>query len=135
VPTYSGAQLAQALYFAFEETCCPPRGHERSDDFVDDAMQPNDLERPALLRGYSDRFFPGFDVLLGCNDSLAFLKTVPSSTPCNLGKPYEKRAELKDYLKAQLAVLKERVRVLKEDGSLCWQARMTKRLQSFNIIE
>lgn len=74
-------------------------------------------------------FVAEFDVLVACNDALAFLKTVPneavrlvvSSPPYNLGKPYEQRTELSKYLEGQLGVLKECVRILKSDGSLCWE--------------
>jgi DNA modification methylase len=70
-----------------------------------------------------------FDVLLGNCDSLTFLRTVPdqtarliiSSPPYNIGKPYEQRTQLKKYLRWQADVLKECVRILQPDGSLCWQ--------------
>jgi DNA modification methylase len=70
-----------------------------------------------------------FDVLLAHNDSLEFLKSVPSdsarlvvsSPPYNIGKPYEQRTELDKYLEYQLAVLKECVRILQYNGSLCWE--------------
>jgi DNA modification methylase len=46
---------------------------------------------------------------------------VVSSPPYNIGKPYETKIELGDYLKAQKLVIKECVRVLRPGGSLCWQ--------------
>lgn len=69
------------------------------------------------------------DVLTAHNDSLSFLRSIPehsvrlvvSSPPYNIGKPYEKRTELKQYLDWQLSILKECVRVLLPEGSLCWQ--------------
>lgn len=62
-------------------------------------------------------------------DCLPYLKTLPdglarlvvTSPPYNIGKRYESRATLEDYLKAQEAVITECVRVLADDGSLCWQ--------------
>src|SRR5258706_13638364 len=46
---------------------------------------------------------------------------VISSPPYNIGKSYETKKELKDYLKWQKAVIAEIVPRLKQTGSLCWQ--------------
>jgi len=62
-------------------------------------------------------------------DCLKLLKTIPSgaiqlvvtSPPYNLGKEYEKRLVLKEYLRQQAAVIQECHRVLSEHGSICWQ--------------
>src|SRR2546422_4058855 len=70
-----------------------------------------------------------FDVLLTHNDTLKFLSSVPNDTfqlvvtspPYNIGKPYEKRQELFDYLDWQKNVIRECLRVLRPGGSLCWQ--------------
>ncbi len=77
----------------------------------------------------SPTFIPGFDVLLARNDSLRFLQSVPdkvarlvvSSPPYNIGKPYEQRTQLNEYLEWQGAVLTECARILQSDGSLCWE--------------
>jgi adenine-specific DNA-methyltransferase len=69
------------------------------------------------------------DVVLFHGDCLEFLRSLPdglarlivTSPPYNIGKRYEKRVALDDYLKGQERVIKECVRVLAEDGSLCWQ--------------
>lgn len=50
-----------------------------------------------------------------------FVKLVVTSPPYNLGKPYENKMEIEDYLKQQKKVISECVRVLKDDGSICWQ--------------
>ena len=50
-----------------------------------------------------------------------FVKLVVTSPPYNLGKPYENRLELDDYLGQQRSVIGECVRVLDERGSICWQ--------------
>ncbi|MEM3449556.1 MAG: site-specific DNA-methyltransferase [Nitrososphaerota archaeon] len=71
----------------------------------------------------------GFDVLLGISDSLEFLKSVPSgsvklivtSPPYNIGKVYEERVKLEDYLDYQRRVIKECVRILRDDGSIAWE--------------
>ena len=70
-----------------------------------------------------------FGALIAHSDTLKFLRTVPpetaqlvvSSPPYNIGKSYEQKAELSDYLACQTEVLRECVRVLKPNGSLCWE--------------
>jgi len=67
--------------------------------------------------------------VLANSDILEFLKTVKepfaslivTSPPYNIGKIYEKRAEFDQYLKWQADVLKECARVLKPEGSICWE--------------
>lgn len=74
-------------------------------------------------------FDPAADVVLYNGDCLKLMADVPdglarlvvTSPPYNLGKQYEKKLALKDYLSQQEAVIKECVRVLANDGSLCWQ--------------
>ncbi len=48
-------------------------------------------------------------------------KLVVTSPPYNLGKDYEVRTSLGDYLEAQERVIGECVRVLHPQGSICWQ--------------
>ena len=60
-----------------------------------------------------------FDGLLDVADKS--IKLIITSPPYNIGKSYEKRTNLKSYLNWQERVIKELVRVLKDDGSLCWQ--------------
>jgi adenine-specific DNA-methyltransferase len=50
-----------------------------------------------------------------------FVKLVVTSPPYNLGKPYESRLDLHEYLAQQRKVIEECVRVLEERGSICWQ--------------
>lgn len=58
-----------------------------------------------------------------------FVKTIPSETvklivtspPYNIGKEYEKKIDLKEYYFNQERIIDEAVRILKRDGSLCWQ--------------
>lgn len=49
------------------------------------------------------------------------VKLVITSPPYNIGKEYEKRRELDVYLAEQEQVIKESIRILKDDGSICWQ--------------
>lgn len=87
------------------------------------------FEANVLTVAQSERFEEDCDILISERDSLDFLKTVPassmqlivSSPPYNLGKPYERRQRLDSYLAWQKNVLTECVRVLRPNGSLCWQ--------------
>lgn len=62
-------------------------------------------------------------------DCLQLLKTIPSeslglvvtSPPYNIGKSYEKRDPLAQYVEGQRAIIHECVRALKPGGSICWQ--------------
>jgi len=49
------------------------------------------------------------------------IQLVVTSPPYNLGKEYEDRLHLDDYIKEQREVITECVRVLAEGGSICWQ--------------
>jgi len=70
-----------------------------------------------------------YNVLLAKNDVLKFLETMPdeevklvvTSPPYNIGKIYERTQKFEDYLKWQKEVIKECKRVLKNDGSICWE--------------
>jgi adenine-specific DNA-methyltransferase len=58
-----------------------------------------------------------------------FVKTIPNesiklivtSPPYNIGKEYEKKSSLEDYYNFQEIIIDESVRILQEDGSICWQ--------------
>ncbi len=49
------------------------------------------------------------------------VKLVVTSPPYNIGKEYEKRKDLDSYLADQEETIKEAVRILSDDGSICWQ--------------
>jgi adenine-specific DNA-methyltransferase len=69
------------------------------------------------------------DVVLHEGGALEFLRSLPggsvslviSSPPYNVGKEYETTIGLERYLTDQKPVLSELVRVLRPEGSLCWQ--------------
>ena len=46
---------------------------------------------------------------------------VVTSPPYTIGKEYEKKMELRDYIAQQSAVIEQCVRILKPAGSICWQ--------------
>jgi adenine-specific DNA-methyltransferase len=62
-------------------------------------------------------------------DRLDLLREIPdgsarlvvTSPPYNIGKSYERVITLDDYLAAQTETIREGVRTLADDGSLCWQ--------------
>ncbi len=66
---------------------------------------------------------------MGCEDNLEFMRRLPdasvklvvTSPPYNIGKSYERRDSLDNYVGAQAKVIAECVRLLKNDGSICWQ--------------
>jgi len=68
-------------------------------------------------------------IILHYGDSNKFLRTIPdnsvrliiSSPPYNIGKEYERRIGLVDYLGLQLPIISELFRILRKDGSICWQ--------------
>lgn len=62
-------------------------------------------------------------------DNMSFLSSIKNrsinlivtSPPYNIGKSYEKRRSLEDYIDEQSKVITECVRVLADQGSICWQ--------------
>lgn len=69
------------------------------------------------------------DVVLFHGDRLDLMKSIPdksvklivTSPPYNIGKEYEKRTSLDIYLAEQEKTFEEAVRILTDDGSICWQ--------------
>lgn len=69
------------------------------------------------------------DVKIACMDNLEFMRPLLSasvdliitSPPYNIGKAYEHRTPLTEYVRSQAQVISECVRLLKDGGSLCWQ--------------
>lgn len=49
------------------------------------------------------------------------MKLIVTSPPYNIGKSYEKRSPLDQYIKDQAQVISECVRLLHPNGSICWQ--------------
>lgn len=59
------------------------------------------------------------DLLSGIPDKS--VKLVVTSPPYNIGKSYEKRLSIDNYLTQQAEIIRECVRVLDRQGSICWQ--------------
>jgi len=76
-----------------------------------------------------ENFDPASQIVLHCGDALEFLQKVPNniakliitSPPYNLGKEYETKTAIEAYLDFQDLVIEQLVRVLRPDGSICWQ--------------
>lgn len=66
---------------------------------------------------------------LMCADNRSFMRGLPdrsvklivTSPPYNIGKQYERRTPLEAYLEEQRAVIAACARLLRDDGSICWQ--------------
>jgi adenine-specific DNA-methyltransferase len=74
--------------------------------------------------------WPDFeDATLEATDNLTFMRPIKSgsmkliitSPPYNIGKAYERRVSLGEYLHQQEKVIAECIRLLHPHGSLCWQ--------------
>lgn len=68
-------------------------------------------------------------IVLHLGDTYEFLTTLPpnmatliiTSPPYNIGKEYENKVNIKQYLKKQERVIDELIRILKDEGSICWE--------------
>jgi len=84
------------------------------------------FDKPKQIK---DSFDPQADVVLYQGDVENFVATIPdnsvsliiTSPPYNLGKEYEDRVSIEKYLELQAQVITELYRVLRDDGSICWQ--------------
>lgn len=76
-----------------------------------------------------ENFSPRARIVLHCGDTAEFIKTIPNdkikliitSPPYNVGKSYEKKQDIKKYLEWHKPIIKEMVRILHPEGSVCWQ--------------
>lgn len=67
--------------------------------------------------------------LISCADNLEFMRSMPNSgfklivtsPPYNLGKVYESKSSIDEYMLSQDRVVGECVRLLDDQGSICWQ--------------
>lgn len=74
-------------------------------------------------------YHPEAEIVLYNGDVNDYVASVPdnsvglviTSPPYNLGKDYEDRVSIKEYLETQSQLLSQLYRVLKDDGSICWQ--------------
>lgn len=77
----------------------------------------------------ANQYDPTADLILYQGDVNDFVATIPdnsmrliiTSPPYNLGKEYEDRVSIGKYLEMQADLIAQLHRVLREDGSICWQ--------------
>jgi len=76
-----------------------------------------------------DYISPNIEYSIKDGDSLTVLKTqedgkfdlIITSPPYNIGKSYETKTSIENYLTTQEKIIKELIRVLSDKGSICWQ--------------
>ena len=76
-----------------------------------------------------EQYHPDAQIVLYHGDVLDFLTTIPAETvkliitspPYNVGKEYETRVGIEQYLAQQEDVITQLHRTLTPDGSICWQ--------------
>lgn len=75
------------------------------------------------------QYKPDAEIILFHGDVNSFLPKIPdnsinlivTSPPYNLGKDYEIKISIDDYLDLQSKIIKQLYRVLADNGSICWQ--------------
>lgn len=80
---------------------------------------------PSIASSYKE----DAEIVLYPGDCSEFLSSIPNgsiqlivtSPPYNIGKEYEKKMKLEKYIEQQSKIIKECVRVLSPQGSICWQ--------------
>lgn len=78
-----------------------------------DKISYNHLGQYKYLHGDSERVLKKF--------KNGYFKLVVTSPPYNVGKDYEIKKSIEEYLSNQRRIIEEIVRVTDEDGSICWQ--------------
>lgn len=89
----------------------------------------SDEEYQDNIPAISDTLKDGNQIVLHLGDTYDFLRTLPgglakliiTSPPYNVGKEYEVRTKIYEYLQTQKKVIGELVRLLDRAGSICWQ--------------
>lgn len=93
-------------------------------------MQPLSLfSTSESIPGIATEYSESASATIYFGDRLDLLRQIPdgaarlivTSPPYNIGKEYERRTGLDTYLRGQEETLKEAVRILARNGSLCWQ--------------
>jgi len=72
---------------------------------------------------------PSIEYSVENGDSLTVLETyeegkfdlIITSPPYNIGKSYEIKTSIEEYLATQEEIIKQLIRVMSDKGSICWQ--------------
>ncbi len=84
---------------------------------------------PKAMPKVAPRYAPSADIVLFEGGAEEFVSGIPdggidlvlTSPPYNLGKEYERKKRIEDYLEQQESIVRELVRVVTPTGSICWQ--------------
>lgn len=82
-------------------------------------LQASLFDYPALKTRYDVKCGDALEVLKEYEDDKFDL--IITSPPYNIGKSYELKTSIEDYLAAQETIIVELIRVLSARGSICWQ--------------
>ena len=82
-------------------------------------LQASLFDYPALKTQYDVQCGDALEVLKEYEDDKFDL--IITSPPYNIGKSYELKTSIEDYLAAQETIIVELIRVLSARGSICWQ--------------
>jgi adenine-specific DNA-methyltransferase len=77
----------------------------------------------------SEKYSAKANAIINNGSCYDFVKTIPdksvtliiTSPPYNIGKKYEKKSSLNEYYRRQEQIIDECVRILADNGSICWQ--------------
>lgn len=96
--------------------------------------RPNGNGQARLFTGHRklrvrQRYDDANDVTLYAGDCMQLMRSMPdrcadlivTSPPYNIGKEYERRLHLREYVAQQSEAIGECVRLLSDQGSICWQ--------------
>jgi adenine-specific DNA-methyltransferase len=89
----------------------------------------NELPLFRSIKSIESTFRQDAEIVVSNDDVSEFIAQVPdnsialivTSPPYNLGKAYEDRISIEKYLTMQSQLIRQLYRVLREDGSICWQ--------------
>ncbi|MFN4279841.1 DNA-methyltransferase [Thermosynechococcus sp.] len=87
------------------------------------------LSNARAIAPIESHFQPDAHITVFSGDANDFVKQIPdnsvalvvTSPPYNLGKAYEHRLSLDEYLNLHAQLITQLHRILREDGSICWQ--------------
>ena len=88
-----------------------------------------EIKPPKKQINISSKFGSKEKIVLFPGDCIKLLNSIPdesisliaTSPPYNIGKVYENKSSLQEYVRVQEVVIKDCYRVLKNGGSICWQ--------------
>ena len=80
-------------------------------------------------KDFASYFDPTADIILYNGDTNELIDNIPdnyvkliiTSPPYNLGKAYESQVSIEKYLETQAQTISKLYRILRSDGSICWQ--------------